>query len=252
MLSTKIPTEFNSRLTKTELVLGIALLVAHVLVFPILFAWAIVQLAAMPELPVWLLTLVESEHAATVTAMLAQYLLSFILCFFIFRRFLRREFDIFLDSPIWSVMSIISGYIVMYILSIMLSLILVQFFDAETITDMVEGATSASEQLATGTLFALNVFLGPFIFEPLFRGVIFGTLRKKSRALGYAVSMFAFSAYYVLPLAVSGLDWKVAFFAVQQIPAGFALAKTYERTNSIWPPIILHMMVNAFTLLGIF
>ena len=252
MLSMKIPSEFNSRLTKTELALGIALLVAHVLVFPILFAWAVTQLAALPNLPAWLSPLFETEHATTVTSMLAQYLLTFILCFFIFRRFLRREFDVFFDSPIWSVMSIISGYFLMYILSIIFSLMLVQFFDVETITAMVEGATSSSEPFATGTLFALNVFLGPFIFEPLFRGIIFGAIRKKNRTLAYAVSIFAFSAYYVLPLAVSGLDWKVAFFAVQQIPAGFALARTYERTNSIWPPIFLHMIVNAMTLLGIF
>ena len=43
-------------------------------------------------------------------------------------------------------------------------------------------------------------------------------------------------------------DWKsVLLAALQYVPAGIALGWTYEKSNTIWAPILLHMVINAIS-----
>ena len=39
----------------------------------------------------------------------------------------------------------------------------------------------------------------------------------------------------------------VLLAAVQYIPAGIALGWTYEKSNNIWAPIMMHMVINAIS-----
>jgi membrane protease YdiL (CAAX protease family) len=88
----------------------------------------------------------------------------------------------------------------------------------------------------------LIVLAAPISEEVCFRGMLFGGLRTRLPRLAAAlVSALIFGALH----AITGLTAvpPLIFF-------GFVLALLYERTGSIVPGIILHMLNNSAALLG--
>jgi membrane protease YdiL (CAAX protease family) len=89
---------------------------------------------------------------------------------------------------------------------------------------------------------AVAVVVAPVSEELLFRGVLFGALRERygfwSSALtsGILFGLIHMSLVYVLPLSLLGV----------------ILAWLYERTGSLWPPIVLHVTQNALVLFMLF
>ncbi len=93
-----------------------------------------------------------------------------------------------------------------------------------------------------------SVVLAPMIEETLVRGLLFGSIRPYSRIAAYAVTIVFFAVLHVWQyLAAYGLG-QVCLCAVQYIPAGIALGWTYEKSNTIWAPILLHMAINAIAM----
>lgn len=90
-----------------------------------------------------------------------------------------------------------------------------------------------------------TVLLVPVAEEVLFRGVVFGSIRRKSRLWAYLVSVALFAFVHVSGY-LSGGDWlRLALSFVQYIPAGLFLAWSYEKADSIFAPIVIHTAINA-------
>jgi membrane protease YdiL (CAAX protease family) len=88
--------------------------------------------------------------------------------------------------------------------------------------------------------FAVGTLAAPFVEETFFRGFLFQGFRQR---YGWINAMLLSSAIF----AVAHLDLAAL------IPAfllGLVLAYMYHRSNSLWPGIILHFLVNAFGLCG--
>ena len=91
--------------------------------------------------------------------------------------------------------------------------------------------------------------LAPISEELLFRGLIFCGLYRRSRVWAYVLSMLAFSLAHVFdamffqPLGLTFVN------LIVYLPAGFVLARTYERSGSIWSAIFLHAALNALSML---
>lgn len=93
-----------------------------------------------------------------------------------------------------------------------------------------------------------SVVIAPMVEETLVRGLIFGSIRPKSRILAYAASMLFFSLMHVWAyMPTEGLV-PVLLAAAQYIPASIALGWTYEKANTIWAPIAVHMAINAISM----
>jgi uncharacterized protein len=75
----------------------------------------------------------------------------------------------------------------------------------------------------------------PFVEEVVFRGLIFGWLRKYLRFL-YAAPLSAifFAAVHTLPALIPPLAMM-----------GLVLAAVYERSGSLWPAVIVHGVFNS-------
>jgi uncharacterized protein len=88
----------------------------------------------------------------------------------------------------------------------------------------------------------LIVIAAPISEEICFRGMLFGGLRERLPRLAAAL---------IAGLIFGGLH---ALTGVTAVPPliffGFVLALLYERTGSIWPCILLHMLNNSVALLG--
>ena len=89
-----------------------------------------------------------------------------------------------------------------------------------------------------GWFFLVGVVFAPFVEEIFFRGFLFQGFRQK---YGWIRAMLLSSAIF----AAAHLD------PVSLIPTfilGLLLAYLFQRSNSVWPGIILHFLVNAFGL----
>ena len=95
-----------------------------------------------------------------------------------------------------------------------------------------------------------TVLLVPMVEECLYRGLIFGRIYPRNRASAYIVSMVAFSMIHVLGYAgyVPALDLVLSF--IQYLPAGFFLAWAYASTGTVFAPVLIHALVNAYGIFG--
>jgi membrane protease YdiL (CAAX protease family) len=84
----------------------------------------------------------------------------------------------------------------------------------------------------------VGVIFAPFVEELFFRGFLFQGFRQK-----YGWVSGAFLSSIIFGLAHLDL---VAFIPTSIL--GFLLAYMYHRSNSVWPGIILHVLVNALGL----
>lgn len=88
----------------------------------------------------------------------------------------------------------------------------------------------------------LIVIAAPISEEVCFRGFLFGGLRERLPRLAAAL---------ISGLIFGGLHATTGVSAVPPlIVFGFILALLYEKTGSIWPGILLHMLNNSVALLG--
>ena len=88
--------------------------------------------------------------------------------------------------------------------------------------------------------FIVGAIFAPLVEEIFFRGFLFQGFRQR---YGWVTAMLLSSAIF----AVAHLD------PVALIPTfvlGCLLAFVFQRSNSLWPGIILHFLVNAFGLCG--
>ncbi len=97
--------------------------------------------------------------------------------------------------------------------------------------------TALSVPAMVGML-VLAAGVAPVVEEIIFRGVLYGWLR---RFLGPAVAIVLSALVFG---AVHGIPQLVPALAVQ----GAVLALVYERTRSLWPSIVLHGVFNAVML----
>ena len=94
------------------------------------------------------------------------------------------------------------------------------------------------------------VFLAPFVEETLFRGLVFGGLKERSRPMAYAVSCALFALLHVWQFAVAGRDPGYFLQMVQYLIPGLVLAWAYDHSGTLWASIGLHAGVNALSLLS--
>jgi uncharacterized protein len=110
-----------------------------------------------------------------------------------------------------------------------------QSFGLEVQTDL----TPVIRQLSTPwPLFFATVIVAPVVEETFFRGFVFAGLRGRyDWRWAAAISAALFAAAHL----------QITFF----IPAfllGYLFAYLYQRSNSIWPGLIIHALLNAFAM----
>ena len=94
------------------------------------------------------------------------------------------------------------------------------------------------------------VVLMPIIEEVLFRGLVFGSLRKYSRTMAWVASVILFMVYSVWTFAVAYGDPRYFILAFQYLPMALALTWCYDRGGSVWSAALLHAIFNAILLFG--
>ena len=119
---------------------------------------------------------------------------------------------------------------------LVVSAVYVALFGAPEQKDIAESFGAVPVQVL------LIVFAAPISEEICFRGMVFGGLRERLPRLAAAlISALIFGGLHALT-GVSAVPPLIAF--------GFILALLYEKTGSIVPGILLHMLNNSIALIG--
>ena len=222
------PDPFSSRMTPGETAAAILYLPVHVWLLP------------------WLLQVIpETKGLPGLSLNLLVYGIGTGYMLLVLGRFFRREFDPLADHPLNILFQVLVSYGMMLAFNMILNAVLSLLLPMEA----ANPNNSAVMQLADaefGKTAAMAVFLAPLVEEPIFRGGLFGVLRAKSRTLAYTVSMLLFSLYHVWGYALQDpVNW---IYLLQCLPASWLLCRCYERCNSIWGSIFLHMLINGVSI----
>jgi membrane protease YdiL (CAAX protease family) len=119
---------------------------------------------------------------------------------------------------------------------VVFSALYVALFGAPEQKDIAESFGAVPVQIL------LIVFAAPISEEVCFRGMLFGGLRERLPRLAAAlISALIFGGLHALT-GISAVPPLIAF--------GFILALLYEKTGSIVPGILLHMLNNSVALIG--
>ena len=176
------------------------------------------------------------------------FLLNFLAVVTIFRRFLIRSGADALEKP-KRIFSVSFRFFLIYIVSNLLlsQLILYLYPDFSNQND------SNIQQMTgqNGFLMILGtVFFVPLTEECLYRGLLFGLMRRRSRPAAYLVSVPVFCLIHVMGYVGSVPAGVLLLSFAQYIPAGVLLALAYERADSIFAPILIHTAVNALGMIA--
>ena len=174
------------------------------------------------------------------------YTIAFVFLLVCLWRFLRREFDALCDYGPGLLAEVAKSYGILLLCNVVIGLALLLIGQTEN-PNNAEVVSLAGED--PGMTTAVAVFLAPVVEEAMFRGGVFGLLRKYSRAAAYIGSVLFFALYHIWGYALN--DPTAWLYVLQYLPAGILLARAYEKTNSLWTSIFLHMTVNGIAMMAI-
>lgn len=115
-------------------------------------------------------------------------------------------------------------------------------------TNLNDMTISAQAENAPYTTIIIVIFLAPFVEEVLFRGLVFGNLKDKSRFLAYTVSCLLFAFLHVWQFAVVKQDMTYFLLMAQYLVPGLVLAWAYDYSETLWTSILLHAAANALSM----
>lgn len=206
-------------------------------------------LLVLPAVRDPLFDLVERLTGANLSASLRSivyYYALFAAVVVIFRRFLCRTSRNFTDNLGVACEAALTGLVALYGLNELvfrLGRVLVG-----GLTNLNDGLIAAPVPDAPRTTFLIAVVIFPIVEETLFRGLVFGGLKGKSRWIAYAASCCLFALSHVWQLASSGLSPLALARTLQYLVPGAVLCRTYERSGSLWSAVAVHAAANALCL----
>ena len=173
---------------------------------------------------------------------LLYFFLNFVFAVAIFHRFLWESIKAAGASAYRCLRYALLGFGIYYAASLLVSQVIVSIYpDFFNVND---GAILDMSQENWGLMALATVILVPVAEECFHRGLIFGGLHRKNRALAYLVSVVVFAGIHVVGY-IGQYDWLMLLLCfAQYLPAGLVLAWVYEKTDTIIAPILIHITIN--------
>ncbi len=222
---------------KKELIFGIVYLPVHVFLMPI-----VVSIFSKYVFVAFKL----SNTGANMT--LIYYGVSFVILMIFMRGFLKDSFSVLIDSGVSAITFSLVGYFQYFMLVYAMS---AAFMLITKQSGINPNSAAVSEQISSNSkaMILSTVVLAPIVEETLFRGALFGLIRRKNRVAAFIVSYLFFSVYHLWAYALEGISPIFVFYLLQYLPGSYILARCYEKSGTIWSPVMLHMMINGVSVL---
>ena len=221
-------------LTDFERIAGGVFFLLYLIVFPLLMGWIFRGVEFLLGI-----SLSQSEENAL------YYYVAFVLTILIFYNFIGKTTHRFFSGLGHTLAAAGVGIVAFYGLNELLyRLTSVALGNQLNLNDIT---ISAQIHDAPRPTLLIVIFIAPFVEEVLFRGYVFGMLRGHSKILAWGVSCVLFAFLHVWQLAAGSWSLWTVVLLVQYLVPGLVLAWTYDRSGSLWGPILLHMAVNALS-----
>ena len=207
-----------------------------------------IHIIALPLLLPTLLYLFNGgvSETDTLTMNVWYYLIGVVVLLVTQFRFFRDSFNVMTHNFRDALITMLIGYGILMAANIALNLIISVFGSLPTSPN--QDAVEALTEIDNRRMAAVGVIMAPIVEEMLFRGMIFGSIRKKSMVAAYLVSVVLFAVYHVWQYVVVSGSFELLLSAIAYVPIGFVLAFCYDRSGSIWTSIFFHMFYNALAL----
>ncbi|MDR2356702.1 MAG: CPBP family intramembrane metalloprotease [Oscillospiraceae bacterium] len=180
---------------------------------------------------------------------LAAYSISFLFILITSFKFLKNSFSDLFDNFISAMQSVALGIVVYFIANMAVAVVLSQIMDSIVNPNSQEIINEA--RLNPDAMLVVSVLFAPIVEETMFRGALFGSIRKRARAAAYAVSAIVFALYHLWPYLIYDFHATSLLYTLQYIPASLVLAWCFERGGSIWASIALHALINLIASVSI-
>ena len=213
------------------------------------FGWIyfLIQLFLLPSILVTGNQLFD-EPLSVAELNFVMFALNFLVVTVLFHRYLLESARLSLAAPMGCLRAAFLGLMLYYLGNLIVGRLI---FAIDPDFANVNDANISAMTQEQYTLMAIGtVLLVPPVEEVFYRGLVFRGLHGKSRIAAYAVSTLVFSAVHILGY-IGTSDWSTLVLCfLQYVPASIALAWAYERSDSIWAPILMHMTVNQIGILA--
>lgn len=208
----------------------------------------VIYLVVLPFATASLFRLAERLLAVSISPSLQNaiyYYTLFVVTILIFHGFIGRTTRNFADNLGNACKAIVVGLIALYGLNELMYRLTRLLVNNHT--NLNDSTISAQIHDAPRVTLLIVIFLAPFVEEVLFRGLVFGNLKHKSRAVAYAVSCLLFALLHVWQFAVKRQDITYFLLMVQYLVPGLVLAWAYDHTGTLWSSVLLHAAANALS-----
>ena len=214
-------------LNKKEVIFGVIYMLVQLFVLPSLLTWGN-----------WLL----GSPLSVVQLNFVFFALNFIVITVAYRRFLIENLKMLVKHPWWVLRFAGAGLLLYWVGNFLVSMLIMQLSPSFTNANdqsIMELTQDNVILMSVGT-----VLLVPVVEETLYRGVLFGAIYRKNAFLAYTLSTVVFSSLHIIGYlgVYSPLELLLSF--LQYVPAGLCLAWSYQKSDSIWAPILIHIAVN--------
>ena len=209
------------------------------------FCYLAFQLIFLPSLLTWVNgQLTQPLNSAELN--FVYYLINFMAMLLIFHDFLGRSLHQVGQHPAYFCQAVILGAVAYYacfhVTDWVVSQLVPSFsnYNDEAIAAMSKGNYFL---MVVGT-----VILVPPFEECIFRGLIFRNLYGKSHFAAYAISILAFALVHIAGYWGSYSPLEILMAVLQYLPAGLCLAWSYAKSDTVFSPIVIHALVNAWSI----
>lgn len=218
-------------MTRREVILGWILMVCHFLVLPVIAVSV---------------NLLMGEPLNGTELNCLMFAVDFLLAVLIFHKFLGASAQHSFQTPFRCLRFAALGLIIYYAGSFLAGLVISGV--SVDFTNVNDSNIYAMAQENYTLIQLCTILLVPVTEELLFRGLIFRPLQGNNRLIAYVLSTALFSAIHVVGYIGTTSTTVLLLCFLQYIPAGISLAWAYEKADSIWASILVHMTVNQISM----
>jgi len=205
------------------------------------------QLFFLPSLLSLVLRIIWPDCPANVLNFVF-YLINFAVLVPLLHNYMAQAVGHFPKNALKIIMTALVGFAVYYIstwaLSLLIQHLMPEFYNVND-NNIATTAQGSLLLTAMGTV----VFV-PTAEELMYRALVYGLCRKRSRILAFAVSVVLFASIHVTGYIGHYEPLHLLLCFVQYIPAGLVLAGAYEYSGNIFAPILIHTTVNIIGILS--
>lgn len=174
------------------------------------------------------------------------FLIDFTAVVLVFRRFLMLSARQAAAAPFRCLRFAAIGLALYYIGTFLIGLLISSVYPH--FSNINDSNIQSMAQEHYGLILAGTVLLVPLTEETLFRGLIFRALQQKNRLLAYVLSTLFFGLIHVTGYIGTAAPAVLLLCLLQYVPAGLCFAWAYEKADTIWAPILMHMAINQISM----